>query len=53
MAIVLALQTGWIENGPELRFVVLGDFKSLRQGIEDETIDAFLWEIITTKVHFH
>ncbi len=48
MAIVMALLNGWIDFPFE--FVVLNDIRGLLNGIANDTIDAFLWEVITTKV---
>lgn len=51
MAVVLALQEGWLDDDP-FEFIVLNDFKSLREGVTDGTVNAFFWEIITTKPWF-
>jgi ABC-type nitrate/sulfonate/bicarbonate transport system substrate-binding protein len=51
MAIVLALQQGWVDAEQlPFEFVLLNDFKSLREGVTSGQIDTFLWEIATTKV---
>lgn len=48
MACVLAVQRGW-DPSTDLKFVVAGDFKSLRAAVNNGTADAFMWETFTTK----
>lgn len=50
MGFVLAEQQGWLEVGKEpFDFKILNDFKGLRDGVNNGTADAFMWEIFTTK----
>ena len=61
MGYVLADREGWVsESGDQkeeekkekedpFEFVVLNDFKGLREGVNDGRADAFLWEYFTTK----
>lgn len=46
MTYVLAKQRGWKSHNS---FKVLGNFKGLRDGVNDNTANAFLWETFTTK----
>jgi hypothetical protein len=53
MPFVLAEQQGWLEGGEvPFEFVPLQTFDKLRQGVNDETIDAFMWEHFTTKKYY-
>jgi cyclopropane fatty-acyl-phospholipid synthase-like methyltransferase len=47
MAIVLAHQRGW--KLEELQFEVLGNFESLRNGVNGGKAAAFMWETFTSK----
>jgi cyclopropane fatty-acyl-phospholipid synthase-like methyltransferase/ABC-type nitrate/sulfonate/bicarbonate transport system substrate-binding protein len=47
MSTVLASERGW--DVDKLKFEIKGDFKSLRNGVNDGTTDAFMWETFTTK----
>ncbi|KAK9475290.1 uncharacterized protein V1510DRAFT_358443 [Dipodascopsis tothii] len=49
MPFVLALQEGWSEP---FDFKVLTNFKNLRDGVNDGTADAFMWEIFTSKRYY-
>jgi len=50
MPYVLADQRGWLSAGSEpFENVVLGDFKSLRNGVNGDKADYFMWEHFTTK----
>ena len=55
MSFVLADQKGWLdesheeEKGDAFQFSILKDFKGLRDGVNDGTADAFMWEQFTTK----
>jgi len=48
MVCVLALERGW-HPSRDISFEVKGDFKSLRDGLNDDSTAAFLWETFTTK----
>ena len=59
MSIVFASQNGWFDlkgadmpDQPVFDFKVLNDIKGLREGIMEDTIDAFLWELFTTKPYY-
>eukprot|EP00040_Diaphanoeca_grandis_P026497 m.148536 g.148536 ORF g.148536 m.148536 type:complete len:599 (-) comp30604_c0_seq1:18-1814(-) len=47
MATVLASQRGWDVN--KLKFEIKGNFENLRNGVNDGSTDAFMWETFTTK----
>lgn len=52
MAFVFADQSGWLSStqGPEpFEFVKLDTFQGLRDGVNDGTVSAFMWELFTTK----
>jgi hypothetical protein len=52
MACVMALQEGWISADGKVEqpeFVVNGDFKGLRDSVNDGRTSAFMWEWFTTK----
>jgi hypothetical protein len=50
MGFVLAQREGWLEEGREpFEFVVLDNFKGLRDGVNEGKADAFMWEYFTTK----
>lgn len=50
MGFVLAEKQGWLKADEEpFEFKILNDFKRLRDGVNDGTADAFMWEIFTTK----
>ena len=51
MACVLAVQRGW-NPAKDLKFVVAGDFKSLRDAVNSGLADAFMWETFTTKPYW-
>lgn len=48
MAIVLADQRGW-DTAEDVSFAIKGDFQALRNGVNDGSTDAFMWETFTTK----
>lgn len=48
MVYVLAMERGWHPQR-DVHFAVKGDFKSLRDGVNDNSTAAFLWETFTTK----
>jgi uncharacterized protein len=55
MPFVLADQLGWLsENSGEspFEFVPLQTFEKLRAGVNDETVDAFMWEHFTSKRYY-
>lgn len=50
MGFVLAEQQGWLKEGEEpFEFKILDNFKGLRDGVNDVTADAFMWEVFTSK----
>jgi ABC-type nitrate/sulfonate/bicarbonate transport system substrate-binding protein len=53
MAFVLADQQGWlapnVKENPPFTFTVLGNFKAMRDAVNDGTSDYFMWETFTTK----
>lgn len=52
MASYMALQQGWVDESGKvepIQFEVLGDFKGLRDGVNDGTAAAFMWEHFTSK----
>ncbi|ORZ22334.1 hypothetical protein BCR42DRAFT_345107 [Absidia repens] len=52
MAYVLADQQGWLNNNKEedpMTFSVLNNFKAMRDSVNDESTDFFMWELFTTK----
>lgn len=48
MAYVLAMQNNW-NLKQDLKFDVIGDFEKLRNSVNNNTADVFLWETFTTK----
>lgn len=48
MVYVLAMERGWHPQR-DVNFAIKGDFKSLRDGVNDNSTAAFLWETFTTK----
>ncbi|KAF8460676.1 hypothetical protein BDZ91DRAFT_700235 [Kalaharituber pfeilii] len=53
MGYVLADREGWLEDGKEpFEFVVLNDFKGLRDGVNNGVADAFMWEYFTSKKYY-
>ena len=48
MAYLLAAERGW-DPQTDIDFAVKGDFTSLRNGVNDGTTSAFMWETFTTK----
>lgn len=46
MVMTLAKQCGWVE---EPRFEVCGNFEGLRRAVREGRVDAFLWELYTTR----
>lgn len=48
MAYVLAMQRGW-DPEKDVNFEVKGSFEQLRNGVNDLSTDAFMWETFTTK----
>jgi len=64
MGYVLAEREGWLDttttttttttsnNNPPFDFVVLNDFKGLRDGVNSRAADAFMWEYYTTKKYY-
>jgi ABC-type nitrate/sulfonate/bicarbonate transport system substrate-binding protein len=54
MSFVLADQQGWLESGSgkdPFEVVPIGDFKALRDAVNGDKADFFMWEHFTTK-HF-
>ncbi|KAK7204738.1 thiamine biosynthesis enzyme [Myxozyma melibiosi] len=49
MPFVLARQEGWKEP---FEFKILNDFKNLRDGVNNKTADAFMWELFTSKRYY-
>ncbi|KAK9467097.1 hypothetical protein V1512DRAFT_286306 [Lipomyces arxii] len=49
MPFVMAVENGWSE---EFEFKVLTNFKNLRNGVNDGTADAFMWELFTSKKYY-
>ncbi|CAO3594841.1 unnamed protein product [Absidia cylindrospora] len=53
MAYVLADQQGWLNNNNKeedpMAFSVLNNFKAMRDSVNDESTDFFMWELFTTK----
>eukprot|EP01112_Ceratiomyxa_fruticulosa_P010864 TRINITY_DN2895_c0_g1_i1.p1 TRINITY_DN2895_c0_g1~~TRINITY_DN2895_c0_g1_i1.p1 ORF type:complete len:581 (-),score=142.94 TRINITY_DN2895_c0_g1_i1:94-1836(-) len=47
MVFVLALQRGW--DLKDLSFAVKGNIEGLKDGVNDGTADAFMWEVFMTK----
>lgn len=54
MPFVLADQNGWLEKGGDIpfEFIPLQTFEKLRAGVNDETVDAFMWEHFTSKKYY-
>jgi hypothetical protein len=52
MASVLARERGWEMGEQGMKPVVLGPFKELRDGVNDEKADFFMWEHFTTKKYW-
>jgi sulfonate transport system substrate-binding protein len=50
MAIYLSMKNGWLGTDNDFQFVVLNNISGLLTGIQNNDIDAFLWEVVTTKV---
>ncbi|KAF3940760.1 hypothetical protein ABW19_dt0207292 [Dactylella cylindrospora] len=52
MSFVLAMQKGWLKSGEgkdPFEFVVLDNFKNLRDAVNSGVADAFMWEHFTSK----
>jgi hypothetical protein len=49
MAFVLAMQRGWNPQ-TDISFEIKGSFENLRNGVNDNSTAAFMWETFTTKV---
>lgn len=56
MGFVLADSQGWLSSAPPstspFEFVPLQTFEKLRQGVNDSTVDFFLWEHFTSKRYY-
>lgn len=53
MGYVFADQRGWLtDSAVPFEFVKLDTFKGLRDGVNDGTVSAFMWEKFTTKKYF-
>ncbi|CAZ81199.1 unnamed protein product [Tuber melanosporum] len=53
MGFVLAQAHGWLREGKEpFEFVILDDFKGLRDGVNSGKADAFMWEHYTSKKYY-
>lgn len=53
MGIVLADQQGWLTPGtPPFTFTPLQTFAKLRDGVNDKTVDFFMWEHFTSKRYY-
>jgi len=53
MGFVLAQVNGWLKEGEEpFEFVILDDFKGLRDGVNSGKADAFMWEYYTSKKYY-
>jgi len=54
MPFVMADQLGWLIRKEEkpFEFISLSTFDRLRQGVTNETIDAFMWEYFTSKRYY-
>ncbi|CUS10567.1 unnamed protein product [Tuber aestivum] len=53
MGFVLAQANGWLKEGKEpFEFVVLDDFKGLRDGVNSGKADGFMWEYYTSKRYY-
>lgn len=53
MGFVLADQQGWLSPGsPPFEFVPLQTFEKLRNGVNDSTVDFFMWEHFTSKKYY-
>ena len=53
MSFVLAHQKAWLETGKEpFEFVILDNFKNLRDAVNSGKADAFMWERFTTKKYY-
>ncbi|KIW07031.1 uncharacterized protein PV09_01925 [Verruconis gallopava] len=55
MGFVLADQEGWLsdkDGEPFEEFVVLNDFKQLREGVNAGKVDFFMWEHFTSKRYY-
>ncbi|KAG0171074.1 hypothetical protein DFQ28_010551 [Apophysomyces sp. BC1034] len=49
MAYVLADQQGWLNQGDPFDFTVLHNFEAMRNAVNEESSDFFMWETFTTK----
>lgn len=52
MAYVLADQQGWLDSNSKeepMNFQVLHNFKAMRDAVNDNSSDFFMWELFTTK----
>ncbi|KAI5780841.1 hypothetical protein EDC01DRAFT_710344 [Geopyxis carbonaria] len=53
MGFVLADQNGWLNDEKDpFDFLVLDNFKNLREAVNGEKADAFMWEYFTTKKYY-
>lgn len=53
MGTVLADQQGWLTPGtPPFTFTPLQTFAKLRDGVNDKTVDFFMWEHFTSKRYY-
>jgi ABC-type nitrate/sulfonate/bicarbonate transport system substrate-binding protein len=54
MSFVLADSLGWLDKsgGSPFSFTPLSTFENLRKGVNDGTVDAFMWEHFTSKRYY-
>ncbi|KAL3423092.1 hypothetical protein PVAG01_04839 [Phlyctema vagabunda] len=52
MGFVLADTQGWLTSGPPFQNIPLQTFEKLRAGVNDSTIDFFMWEHFTSKKYY-
>jgi ABC-type nitrate/sulfonate/bicarbonate transport system substrate-binding protein len=53
MSFVLADQSSWLVPGTQpFKFVPLQTFAQLREGVNDKTVDFFMWEHFTSKKYY-
>lgn len=55
MGFVLADQQGWLSNtssSPPFENIPLQTFEALRKGVNDSTVDFFMWEHFTSKRYY-
>ena len=52
MSFVLADQQGWLDTTQPFPVEVLNTFSNLRDGVNDKTVDFFMWEHFTSKRYY-